>query len=180
MKLQKEIQEIKAAKDAEIQQLQSVINNTETIKQLAVNQALTVVEKQRDELKNKLEQSELQKQLSQKSLEDKYLTQLKDRDDAIERLKDMKVKLSTKMVGETLELHCENEFNKIRALAFPNAYFEKDNDAKTGSKGDYIFKDKDSYGTEIVSIMFEMKNESDTTATKKKNEDFWKINILLN
>ena len=174
LKLQKEIQEIKASKDAEIQQLQSVINNTETVKQLAVNQAITVVEKQRDELKNKLEQSELQKQLSQKSLEDKYLTQLKDRDDAIERLKDMKVKLSTKMVGETLELHCENEFNKIRALAFPNAYFEKDNDAKTGSKGDYIFKDKDSYGTEIVSIMFEMKNESDTTATKKKNEDFFK------
>ena len=174
LKLQKEIQEIKASKDAEIQQLQSIINNTETVKQLAVNQALTVVEKQRDELKNKLEQSELQKQLSQKSLEDKYLTQLKDRDDAIERLKDMKVKLSTKMVGETLELHCENEFNKIRALAFPNAYFEKDNDAKTGSKGDYIFKDKDSYGTEIVSIMFEMKNESDTTATKKKNEDFFK------
>ena len=86
----------------------------------------------------------------------------------------MKARLSTKMVGETLELHCETEFNRIRATAFPRAYFEKDNDARTGSKGDYIFRDLDEAGTEIVSIMFEMKNESDTTATKKKNEDFLK------
>ena len=174
LKLQQEIQQIKTDKDSQIQKLQGVINNTETNKQLAVIQALTVVEKERDDFKNRLNHSELEKQIAQKSLEDKYLTQIKDRDDTIERLRDMKVKLSTKMVGETLELHCETEFNRIRSLAFPNAYFEKDNDAKTGSKGDYIFKDKDSYGTEIVSIMFEMKNESDTTATKKKNEDFLK------
>ena len=117
---------------------------------------------------------ELEKQIAEKSLKEKYETQVKDRDDAIERLKDMKAKLSTKMVGETLEQHCEIEFNRIRATVFPNAFFDKDNDASTGSKGDFIFRDKSLEGTEIVSIMFEMKNESDTTATKKKNEDFLK------
>lgn len=125
-------------------------------------------------LKNDLERSNMEKTLAEKSLKDKYETQLKDRDEAIERLRDMKAKLSTKMVGETLEQHCETEFNRIRATAFPNAYFEKDNDANTGSKGDYIFRDIDALGTESVSIMFEMKNESDQTATKKKNEDFLK------
>jgi hypothetical protein len=125
-------------------------------------------------LRNNLKESELKSELAENSLRDKYETQIKDRDDAIERLKDMKARLSTKMIGETLEIHCETEFNRIRSTAFPNAYFEKDNDARTGSKGDYIFKDKDIEGTEIVSIMFEMKNESDTTATKKKNEDFFK------
>jgi hypothetical protein len=121
-----------------------------------------------------LSELELEKQLAEKSLKDKYETQIKDRDDAIERLRDMKARLSTKMVGETLEQHCETEFNRIRATAFPRAYFEKDNDARTGSKGDYIFRDSDEAGTEIVSIMFEMKNESDRTATKNKNEDFLK------
>ena len=125
-------------------------------------------------MKNGLKQAELEKQLAEKSLKDKYETQIKDRDDAIERLRDMKARLSTKMVGETLEQHCDTEFNRIRATAFPRAYFEKDNDARTGSKGDYIFRDSDEAGTEVVSIMFEMKNESDTTATKKKNEDFLK------
>ena len=112
--------------------------------------------------------------LVESSLKDKYETQLKDRDDAIERLRDMKARLSTKMIGETLEIHCETTFNQIRATAFPRAYFEKDNDARSGSKGDYIFKEADDSGTEIVSIMFEMKNEADTTATKKRNEDFLK------
>jgi hypothetical protein len=132
------------------------------------------VERERDELKNGLARAELEKQLAEKSLKDKYETQIKDRDDAIERLRDMKARLSTKMVGETLEQHCETEFNRIRATAFPRAYFEKDNDARTGSKGDYIFKTWTSAGTEIVSIMFEMKNENDRTATKNKNEDFLK------
>jgi hypothetical protein len=132
------------------------------------------VEKQRDALQNSLQQTELQKQLAEKSLKDKYETQLKDRDEAIERLRDMKAKLSTKMVGETLEQHCETEFNRLRATAFTKSYFEKDNDAKSGSKGDYIFKDADDASNEVVSIMFEMKNENDTTATKKKNEDFLK------
>jgi hypothetical protein len=131
-------------------------------------------EQERTELKSRLDKTELEKQLSEKSLKERYEIQLKDRDEAIERLKDMKAKLSTKMVGETLEQHCETTFNQIRATAFPRAYFEKDNDARSGSKGDYIFKDMDETGTEIVSIMFEMKNESDTTATKKKNEDFLK------
>jgi hypothetical protein len=125
-------------------------------------------------LKNGLALAELEKQLAEKSLKDKYETQIKDRDDAIERLRDMKARLSTKMVGETLEQHCETEFNRIRATAFPRAYFEKDNDARTGSKGDYIFRDLDEPGTEIVSIMFEMKNENDRTSTKNKNEDFLK------
>ena len=116
----------------------------------------------------------MKNQLAQQSLEDKYQTQIQERDDAIERLKDLKARLSTKMLGETLELHCENSFNQIRATAFPHAYFEKDNDARTGSKGDYIFRDSDENEVEIVSIMFEMKNEADKTATKRKNEDFLK------
>lgn len=141
---------------------------------LAITEAVSAVEKERDELKSSLNRAELEKQLAEKALKDKYETQIKDRDDAIERLRDMKARLSTKMVGETLEQHCETEFNRIRATAFPRAYFEKDSDARTGSKGDYIFRDSVDAGTEIVSIMFEMKNESDETATKKKNEDFLK------
>jgi hypothetical protein len=141
---------------------------------LAIAEAVSAAEKERDELKNSLNQAQLEKQLAEKSLKDKYETQIKDRDNEIERLRDMKARLSTKMVGETLEQHCETEFNLIRSTAFPRAHFEKDNDASTGSKGDYIFRDSDEAGTEIVSIMFEMKNEIDTTATKKKNEDFLK------
>lgn len=170
----KDLQEIAAKKEAEIQELKAKLNSIEVAQKLAITEAVGKVEKERDELKNGLKQAELEKQLSEKSLKDKYETQIKDRDDAIERLRDMKARLSTKMVGETLEQHCETEFNRIRATAFPRAYFEKDNDAKTGSKGDYIFRDTDENKTEIVSIMFEMKNENDTTATKKKNEDFFK------
>jgi hypothetical protein len=173
-KVGNEMQKAAAAKDAEIQDLKAKLGTNEVVQKLAITEAVSAVEKERDELKNGLRQAELEKQLSEKSLKDKYGTQIKDRDDAIERLRDMKARLSTKMVGETLEQHCETEFNRIRSTAFPRAYFEKDNDASTGSKGDYIFRDSDEAGTEIVSIMFEMKNESDTTATKKKNEDFLK------
>ncbi|WP_029147494.1 DUF2130 domain-containing protein [Methylophilus sp. 5] len=173
-KLTNEIQRTASAKDSEIQSLKAKLEAIETEKKLAINQAVSQVEKERDELKSNLVRAALEKELAEKSLKDKYETQIKDRDDAIERLKDLKAKLSTKMVGETLEQHCETEFNRIRATAFPKAYFEKDNDARGGSKGDYIFKDHDDGGTEIVSIMFEMKNESDTTATKSKNEDFLK------
>ena len=169
-----ELQTVAAQKDAIIQELQGKVDAVALTQRLAVTEAVSAVEKQRDELKHDLQQVQLQKQLAEQSLTEKYQTQLKDRDDAIERLKDMKAKLSTKMVGETLEIHCETEFNRIRPTAFPKAYFEKDNDASTGSKGDYIFRDFDDTGTEIVSIMFEMKNESDTTPTKKKNEDFLK------
>ena len=174
IKVASELQKAATAKDAEIQGLKAKLDAIEVAQKLAITEAVSAVEKERDELKGGLERAELEKQLAEKSLKEKYETQIKDRDDAIERLRDMKARLSTKMVGETLELHCETEFNRIRATAFPRAYFEKDNDARTGSKGDYIFRDSDEAGTEIVSIMFEMKNESDRTATKNKNEDFLK------
>lgn len=173
-KLLNELQTTAATKDAEIQSLKAKLDAIEVAKKLAITEAVNAVEKERDELKSGLERAKLEKQLAEKSLKDKYETQIKDRDDAIERLRDMKVRLSTKMVGETLEQHCETEFNRIRATAFPRAYFEKDNDTRTGSKGDYIFRDSDEASTEIVSIMFEMKNESDRTATKNRNEDFLK------
>lgn len=112
--------------------------------------------------------------LKENTLKAEYNAMLKAKDEAIEFYKDLKTKMSTKMVGETLEQHCEIEFNKLRATGFQNAYFEKDNDARTGSKGDYIFRDKTDDGVEFISIMFEMKNEMDTTATKHKNEDFFK------
>jgi hypothetical protein len=163
-----------SAKDAEIQRLSAKLDASEVAQRLAISEAVGAVEKERDRLKSDLERAKLEKQLAENSLKDKYETQIKDRDDAIERLREMKTRMSTKMVGETLELHCETEFNRIRAGAFPRAFFEKDNDVRTGSKGDYIFRDMDEDGTEIVSIMFEMKNENDTTATKKKNEDFLK------
>lgn len=169
-----ELQRAAAAKDAEIQGLKATLGASELQQKLAITEAVTAVEKQRDELRAGLERTQLERQLAEKSLKDKYETQIKDRDDAIERLRDMKARLSTKMVGETLEQHCETEFNRIRATAFPRAYFEKDNDARSGSKGDFIFRDSDEAGTEIVSIMFEMKNEADRTATKNRNEDFLK------
>lgn len=169
-----ELQSAAATKDAEIQSLKARLEAIELAQKLAITEAVGPVTKERDELKSGLARAELEKQLAEKSLKDKYETQIKDRDDAIERLRDMKARLSTKMVGETLEQHCETEFNRIRSTAFPRAYFEKDNDARTGSKGDYIFRDLDEAGTEIVSIMFEMKNESDRTATKNRNEDFLK------
>lgn len=173
-RLASEVQKAAAAKDAEIQALKSRLEAGGMAQQLAVTQAVGVVEKERDALRNNLERVALEKQVAEQMLRDKYETQIRDRDDAIERLRDMKARLSTKMVGETLEQHCETEFNRIRATAFPRAYFEKDNDARSGSKGDYIFRDLDEDGTEIVSIMFEMKNESDATATRKKNEDFFR------
>jgi len=173
-KRSQEIQETAAKKDAEILDLKAKLEASEDRRKIAVNEAVSIVEKERDKLKNDFAQSELRNQLAEQSLKEKYETQLKDRDEAIERLRDMKARLSTKMVGETLEQHCEIEFNRIRATAFPTAYFEKDNDASTGSKGDYIFRESNNEDIEVVSIMFEMKNENDTTATKKKNEDFLK------
>jgi hypothetical protein len=169
-----ELQRAAATKDTAIQDLKARLDAAEVARKLAVVEAVSHVEKERDELKNGLERVALEKELAERSMKDKYETQIKDRDDAIERLRDLKARLSTKMVGETLEQHCETEFNRIRATAFPRAYFEKDNDSRSGSKGDFIFRDSDEAGTEVVSIMFEMKNESDETATKKKNEDFLK------
>lgn len=174
LKRSKDLQEAAARKDAEIQALKNKLDANDLNQKLAIREALETVQKERDTLQNNLQQLELQKQLAEQSLKDRYEAQLKDRDIAIERLRDMKAKLSTKMVGETLEQHCETEFNRLRATAFSKAYFEKDNDARSGSKGDYIFRDADMDNNEIVSIMFEMKNESDATATKKRNEDFLK------
>ena len=139
------------------------------------------MEKERDSLANDLKTKELEKQNLESSLKQQFSTELqskdaiiKYKDEEIARVRDMKAKLSTKMLGESLEQHCETEFNKLRATAFPRAYFEKDNNAKSGSKGDFIYRELDNAGNEIISIMFEMKNEADTTATKKKNEDFFK------
>ena len=170
----KEIQTITLQKEGELRDLRAQLDASGIQTKLAVTEALTGVERERDQLRSELGQSELKHQLAAQSMKERYEIQIHDRDQAIERLRDMKARLSTKMVGETLEQHCETEFNRIRAAAFPRAYFEKDNDARTGSKGDYIFRDSDDAENEIVSIMFEMKNESDTTATKKKNDDFLK------
>lgn len=161
-------------KDAEIQRLSDSLKSIEDKQKLTITEAVSAIERDRDKLNSDLQHAILEKQLAEKSLKDKYETQIRDRDDAIERLRDLKARLSTKMIGETLELHCETEFNRLRATAFPKAYFEKDNNAQGGSKGDYIFRDLDDNGTEVVSIMFEMKNECDETSTKKKNEDFLK------
>ena len=170
----KEIQTITLQKEGELRDLRARLDAAGIQTKLAVSEALAGVEKERDQLRSELDQSALKHQLASQSMKERYEIQIHDRDQAIERLRDMKARLSTKMVGETLEQHCETEFNRIRAAAFPRAYFEKDNDARTGSKGDYIFRDSDDAENEIVSIMFEMKNESDTTATKKKNDDFLK------
>lgn len=170
----KDVQEAAHAKDQEIQELRTKLDTSTAKQNLELVNAVGAIEKERDELKSVLKQAALEKELSETSLKDKYETQIKDRDDMIERLRDLKAKLSTKMIGESLEQHCETEFNRIRSTAFPKAYFEKDNDIQDGSKGDYVFRESDEAGNEITSIMFEMKNESDTTATKKKNEDFLK------
>jgi len=168
-----------AKKETELAEMKSKINNVELEKKLAVTEAVNKIEKERDELVGELKSKDTEKQLLETALKEKYATELKTKDDIIKMKdeeialrKDLKVKLSTKMVGETLEQHCETEFNKLRATGFKNAYFEKDNDATTGSKGDYIYRESDEAGNEIISVMFEMKNEGDETATKKKNEDF--------
>ena len=175
----RELAELDAKKESELAAMKSKINNADLEKKLAVTEAVNKIEKERDEIAGELKSKDAEKQLLETSLKEKYATELKTKDDIIKMKdeeialrKDMKVKLSTKMVGETLEQHCETEFNKLRATGFQNAYFEKDNDAKTGSKGDYIYRETDEAGNEIISVMFEMKNEGDETATKKKNEDF--------
>ena len=167
-------------KDKEISDLQSKLENAETVKKLALSEALKEVEKKNDQLENDLKAKDTEMELKEKSLKEDFRREfdyvakdIKLKDDEIERLKDFKQKLSTKMIGETLEQHCETEFNKLRATGFQNAYFEKDNDASEGTKGDYVFRDNDENDHEIISIMFEMKNEGDETATKKKNEDFF-------
>ena len=169
-----------AKKESEISQMKSQIENAQTAKQLEILEATQNIKKERDDLINALKIEETKKELLEKSIKEQFNTQLmvkdetiKMREDEIERLKNFKQKLSTKMVGETLEQHCEIEFDKLRAIGFKDAYFEKDNDASAGTKGDYIYREEDEEGNEIISIMFEMKNENEQTATKKKNEDFF-------
>lgn len=170
-----------ADKDKEIAELKAKISASETEKRLAVTEAKQEKEKELSakvteiiELKGKLESKETESKLKETNLKEKYEEQLKDKDEQIAYYKDFKARQSTKMVGESLEQHCLTQFNSIRMTAFPNAYFEKDNDAKTGSKGDFIYREASEDGTEFISIMFEMKNENETTATKHKNEHFFK------
>ena len=171
---EKQLQAQAAERDRQIAELRSRLDRISLEQELSVNKAVGLVEKQRDELTYRLQLTEQEKQISEQNLKQQYEIRIKDRDAEIERLKEFKARLSTKMVGETLEQHCSIEFERIRATAFPNAYFERDTDARTGSMGDFVFMDRDQAGTEVISIMFEMKNEADTTATKKKNEDFLK------
>jgi hypothetical protein len=168
-------------KDSEITQLKARIDNIDVEKKLAINEAVQKVQKERDSLENDVKTKDLEKQSLENSLKQQFSNELKTKDEIIKykdeeiaRVKEMKQRLSTKMLGESLEQHCEIEFNKLRSTAFQRAYFEKDNDASSGSKGDFIYRESDEFGTEIISIMFEMKNEGEETATKKKNEDFLK------
>lgn len=177
-----ELSEKIAAKEAEIAEIKSKLNNAELQKQLSVTEAVQKIEKERDTLANNLRSKETEAQLLEKSLNERFAAELKIKDEIIKMKeeeidlrKDLKLKLSTKMIGETLEQHCETEFNKLRSTAFQKSYFEKDNDSKSGTKGDYIYRENDEYGNEIISIMFEMKNEADGTATRRKNEEFFKV-----
>lgn len=182
---EREIAELQAKNAEVLADLRAQLAQSEIAQKLAVSEATAPIQQRLDKLKNELdtqvdrakqneETIKMQAKLREASLVSKYEGEMKFKDEEIERLKDMKVRLSTKMVGETLEQHCQTEFNRLRATAFKDAYFEKDNDARTGSKGDYIYRENDENGNEIISIMFEMKNENETTATKHKNEDFFK------
>ena len=180
-KKEQEISDLKSRKELELEQIRAKVVQAEQEKRQAVLEATRTIEKERDGLLNQLSNKEVERQLQEKSIQEQFNQKLltkeetiKMKDDEIARLKDFKQKLSTKMVGESLEQHCEVEFNKLRATGFQNVYFEKDNDASSGSKGDFIYRENDQNGNEILSIMFEMKNEGDETATKKKNEDFFK------
>ena len=176
-----ELNQTEIAKDKEIAELKNKLASFDKDKELEIHKLVTKLSTELSEKENHIEKlkgekalTEKECQLREQSLKDQYEDKLRFKDEEIARYKDFKSKLSTKMVGESLEQHCEIEFNQLRATGFKNAYFEKDNDAKTGSKGDYIYRDKDENGVEFISIMFEMKNEMDTTSTKKKNEDFLK------
>ena len=179
-KKEQEIQSLKSSTDLELAKIKSQMAIAEAEKKTAVLEATSLIKKERDKLVYELSNKETEKLLLEKSINEAFAEKmklkeeaLKMKDDEIERLRDFKQKLSTKMVGETLEQHCEIEFNRIRATAFQAAYFEKDNDISGGTKGDYIYREPDPNGNELVSIMFEMKNEGDETSTKKKNEDFF-------
>lgn len=172
-KLEKEYRDNIDKKNLEINNLKNLLKQKDSENALSLSNAINEKEKEINSLNNKLELNKNEYLIKEKNLKETYEEKIKSKNEQIEYYKDFKARQSTKMIGESLEQHCNNEFNKLRPL-FKNSYFEKDNDAKTGSKGDFIFKDYDDEGTEIVSIMFEMKNEADETATKHKNEDFFK------
>jgi hypothetical protein len=178
---EKKVRESLLEKEKQLIMLQAQLKAAETEKSLAVTQAISQLEKERDALKNTLTTKDLEKQNLESNLrqqmqaeETRLLGIIQYKEEEIKQVKDMKMKMSTKMVGESLELHCENEFNKIRSAAFPKAEFSKDNNASSGSKGDYIYREYDENKVEILSIMFKMKNESEGTSSKKKNEEFFK------
>lgn len=172
--LQNQIKSMQQEKDSEVKALKVAIDNVSKEQELVVTKAVAEREKEIVELKGQIATNKEIAKNAEKTLKSRYEAQLKDRDDEIQRIKDMKLQMSTKMVGETLEQHCEIEFNNLRATGFQGAYFDKDNDDSKGSKGDYIFRDYDEEKNEYISIMFEMKNEMDDTEKKHKNEDFFK------
>lgn len=172
-KLEKQYQEELSKRDLEIAELKSKIELQASKSELEIQKAITEKDKKISDLSSELTIIAKEHELKENTIKDSYESKLKDKDEQIAYYKDFKAKQSTKMIGESLEQHCNIEFNRLRPL-FKNAYFDKDNDARTGSKGDFIFRDYDDDGNEIVSIMFEMKNEADTTSTKHKNEDFFK------
>jgi hypothetical protein len=166
--------------EKEIERMRAMLEISETQKALEITNALKNMEKEKNEFENQLKLTKIENQLLERNLEEKYKNKLlakeeliRNKEEEIERLKDFKQKLSTKMLGQSLENHCENAFNQLRSTAFKNAIFEKDNQVANGTKGDFIYREKDQDGVEFISIMFEMKNENEATATKKKNEDFF-------
>ena len=173
-KLRSEMNKALADKQNEITRLNGELELGRANTDIAVSKALADKEKEILQLRNELDLEQSKRELNEKTLNEAHRAELERKDEEIAYYKDFKARQSTKMIGESLELHCLTEFNRLRATAFPNAYFEKDNDARSGSKGDFIFRDKAEDGTEFISIMFEMKNEMDETATKHKNEDFFK------
>lgn len=172
-KLEQEYKDELNKRELEISELKNKIKLQESKNELEIQKAITEKDKRISDLSSELVVKSKEFELKQNSIKDSYESKLKDKDEQIAYYRDFKAKQSTKMIGESLEQHCSIEFNRLRPL-FKNAYFDKDNDARSGSKGDFIFRDYDDDGNEIVSIMFEMKNEADTTATKHKNEDFFK------
>ena len=174
VKIEKEYQTKFNEQSIQIEELKQQIEKNNMQNELTLVETSNKYEKEKTSLKNQIEQDKIKYQLQENNLKEQYKTILQTKDEQIEYYKDFKLKQSTKMIGESLEQHCEIEFNKLRATGFQNAYFEKDNDARSGSKGDYIYRELDENGVEIISIMFEMKNENDDTATKHKNEDFLK------
>ena len=168
------VSKAKLALEKERDKLKAELEKTQMTQKLALAHALAEVTRERDRIQGDLDRANLEKLRDETTLKALHAQELQVREEKIENLRDLKLRLSTKMLGESLEQHCETEFNRIRTTAFSRAYFEKDNDTNNGTKGDFIFKEADDTGTEIVSIMFEMKNESDSTDKKKKNEDFFK------